>query len=281
MKPFVPFVRLIFPRRASDAITARFAAAAQNARAMRHMAILNGRTRGVLTLCNRRKHMKLNGNQLKIFALITMTLDHIGVYLFPEMTWLRIIGRLSYPLFAYKIAEGCTYTKNRKKYLAMLAGVALLCQVVYFFAMKSLYQCIMVTFSLSVSLVYVLDYAKKRKGTMGFLIAAVACMAVYGVTEILPELLSETDFYVDYGFWGVMVPVFVYFAKGRKQKLLAFLAGLVLLAMSSGVLQWYSLISVLIVACYDGTRGKKNLKYLFYIYYPAHLVILYLIGLWI
>ncbi len=223
----------------------------------------------------------LSGNQLKILALITMTIDHVGVYLFPETLWLRIVGRLSYPIFAYMIAEGCTYTKNRRKYLSLLAGVALLCQLVYFFAMESLYQCILVTFSLSVSLIYVLDYAKKQKGTVGFCIAAVSVLAVYGVTEILPGFLRETDFYVDYGFWGVMVPVFVYMAKGKTQKLASFAIGLILLAMSSGTIQWISLLSVFFLACYNGARGKYRLKYLFYIYYPAHLVILYLIGLWI
>ena len=223
----------------------------------------------------------LTGNQLKIIALITMTLDHIGVYLFPETMWLRVVGRLSYPIFAYMIAEGCTYTKNRKKYLSLLAGVALLCQLVYFFAMDSLYQCILVTFSLSVGLIYMLDYAAGLAGGKGFCMAAVSLLAVYAVTEGLPGVLTDTDFYVDYGFRGVMVPVFVYLAKGKRQKLLAFALGLVLLAMSSGTVQWFSLLSVGLLACYSGTRGTCNLKYLFYIYYPAHLVILYLIGLWI
>ena len=224
---------------------------------------------------------KLSGNRLKIIALITMTVDHIGVYLFPGTLWLRVVGRLSYPIFAYMIAEGCTYTKNRRKYLSLLAGTALLCQMVYFFAMESLYQCILVTFSLSVGLIYILDYAKTQKGVKGFCVAAVSFLAVYVVTEILPSVLQNTDFYVDYGFWGVLVPVLVYMANGKKQKLTAFAAGLILLAAGSGFLQWASLLSVLLMACYSGTRGKYRLKYLFYIYYPLHLVILYLIGMWI
>lgn len=46
----------------------------------------------------------LTGNQLKIIALITMTLDHVGVQLFPECQMLRIIGRIAFPIFAYMIA---------------------------------------------------------------------------------------------------------------------------------------------------------------------------------
>ena len=59
----------------------------------------------------------LTGNQLKLLALITMTIDHIGMILFPHIPLFRIIGRLSMPIFAYMIAEGCRHTRNRKKYL--------------------------------------------------------------------------------------------------------------------------------------------------------------------
>ena len=42
----------------------------------------------------------LTGNQLKIIAMIAMTCDHVGLQLFPQVTLLRIIGRLSFPIFA-------------------------------------------------------------------------------------------------------------------------------------------------------------------------------------
>ena len=60
----------------------------------------------------------ISGNQLKIIALVAMTWDHMGKQLFPQIGWLQIVGRLAFPIFAYMIAEGCAYTKNRKKYLA-------------------------------------------------------------------------------------------------------------------------------------------------------------------
>ena len=56
----------------------------------------------------------LTGNQLKLIALVTMTIDHIGMQLFPRVRLLRIIGRLAFPIFAYMIAEGCRYTRNRR-----------------------------------------------------------------------------------------------------------------------------------------------------------------------
>ena len=57
----------------------------------------------------------LTGNALKILAALFMTIDHIGVMLFPRVLVLRIIGRLALPIFAFMIAEGCKYTRNKKK----------------------------------------------------------------------------------------------------------------------------------------------------------------------
>ena len=46
----------------------------------------------------------LTGNQLKIIAMIAMTFDHVGVQLFPQVLWLRLIGRLAMPIYAFMIA---------------------------------------------------------------------------------------------------------------------------------------------------------------------------------
>ena len=71
------------------------------------------------------KKFGLSNNQLKILALLTMTVDHIGAYLFPRVMLLRIVGRIAYPIFAYMIGEGCRYTRNPKKYLlTILANAA-------------------------------------------------------------------------------------------------------------------------------------------------------------
>ena len=66
----------------------------------------------------------LSGSTIKIIACILMAIDHIGYHLYPEITILRIIGRLSMPLFAFFIAEGCYYTKNKLKHF-------LLCQPIH------------------------------------------------------------------------------------------------------------------------------------------------------
>jgi hypothetical protein len=55
----------------------------------------------------------LTGNQLKLIAAGAMLADHVGLMFFPEAELLRIIGRLAFPIFAFMIAEGCKYTRNK------------------------------------------------------------------------------------------------------------------------------------------------------------------------
>ncbi len=214
----------------------------------------------------------MTNNQLKVLALVSMTLDHIGVQLFPGSVLLRILGRLALPIFAFMIAEGCAHTKNRRRYLLQMAGLALVCQLVYFFAMGSLYQCILVTFSLSIVLIYAL-----QGGKTGQMAAAFAGVLV--LTEVLPGLLTGTDYAVDYGFFGVLLPVLIWLGRTKGQKLALCALGLALLGAAYGGVQWFALLTLPLLALYNGSRGSRKLKWLFYWYYPLHLVVIYGISL--
>ena len=214
----------------------------------------------------------LTGNQLKIIAMIAMTCDHVGLQIFPRLQILRILGRLALPVYAFLIAEGCRHTRNRKRYLLRLAGLGLLCQVVYFFAMRSLYQCILITFSLSVCLIIVLEQARLRPGRDTRILATGVSMLVVWICLELPRLLSHTDFTIDYGIIGVLLPVLAYFGTPGY---LYLTGGLVLLALQYGGIQWFSLASLPLLMCYNGKRGKSSLGPLFYLYYPVHLVVIY------
>ncbi len=221
-----------------------------------------------------RSQFGLTGNQLKILAMITMTCDHVGMQIFPKLLWLRILGRLSMPIYAYMIAEGCRHTKDRKKYFLRLFGLGLLCQAVYLVAMGSWYQCILITFSLSVWLIGLLDRAEQEKNrkTMGALLAGAA--AVFFLCVVLPDLLPHTDYAIDYGLPGVLLPLLIYGA-GTKGLLL----GLALVALQNGGIQWLAFLSVPLLLAYNGQRGKANIGRFFYWYYPAHLVVIYGISL--
>lgn len=223
----------------------------------------------------------LNGNQLKLIALIAMTVDHVGMLLFPYEVWFRILGRLAFPIFAYMIGEGCVYTRHRGRYLGKMAGLALACQIVYYLDMGSLYQCVLVTFSLSIGLVFLLDNAGKRNTAGSWILAVLGLAAVFLLTEILPGFLPGTDYGVDYGFFGVLLPVTVYLGRKKQQKFVFFSLGTAALAAAYGGIQWYSLLALPLLMLYNGQRGKAKLKNLFYLYYPAHLVALQLVAMFI
>ncbi len=225
-------------------------------------------------LAKSEKPRGLTGNQLKIIAMITMTCDHVGLQLLPQVQWLRGIGRLALPIYAYMIAEGCRHTRDRKKYLLRLAGLAALCQIVYYFAMGSLYQCILVTFSLSVCVICVVDGLKKIKTPAILLVGPLASIAVAAgccfVCMVMPLLVE--GFAIDYGIWGVMLPVVIYYGKGGWPWLAG---GLVPLAMEFGGDQWLALLAIPLLMLYNGQRGTANIRKLFYWYYPVHLVVIY------
>jgi len=217
----------------------------------------------------------LTGNQLKILAMIAMTCDHVGLQLLPQYPLLRLIGRLALPIYAYMIAEGCRHTRSRKRYLLRLVLLASVCQLVYFFAMESLYQCILVTFSLSVGLIYLMDDRHGRP-RWGWLYTALA--AAFFLCQVLPDLLPGTDFAIDYGITGVLLPVMIY---AGKSPLMGLVMGLLLLALQHGGLQWYAFAAVPLLMLYNGRRGTAKIGNLFYFYYPAHLVVIWLISLFL
>ena len=186
------------------------------------------------------KLCKMTGNQLKIIALIAMTCDHVGKILLSQIGILQIVGRLAFPIFAYMIAEGCVHTKSKKRYL--------------------------------------LDYAKKKRNFWSCLACVFGFAIAVSICVILPWLIPNTDFAIDYGILGVMVPVFVYLGKTKTSKLVLMGAVLFLLCVKMGGFQWYSLLVPILMSFYSGQRGTLRLKHLFYIYYPLHLVGIYIIG---
>lgn len=99
------------------------------------------------------------------------------------------------------------------------------------------------------------------------------------VCLVLPKILSNTDFRIDYGVFGVLLPSFVYFWPNKIGKLIGVTAATVGICLMMGGIQWWSLLAIVLLAMYSGERGKYRLKNLFYIYYPSHLVVIYLIDM--
>jgi len=110
-------------------------------------------------------------------------------------------------------------------------------------------------------------------------VMAVVILSVLFLTLIAPELFEKQGFLVDYGLAGVLLPVAVYYGRGKKQKLLLAAAVLVVFGLISGGIWWYSLLALPLLLLYNQKRGTANLKYLFYIFYPSHLAAIYLVGM--
>ena len=247
----------------------------------------------------------LSGNTLKILAAIFMVVDHIGVLIFPNVLWLRVVGRLSFPIFAFMISEGARYTRNKFKYFISMFSLATLCQLVYyFFDGGSLYMCILVTFSLSILLIYLLNFAKRVIGdedksmllkVLSVVAFFAACILVYFINT--KYFVNLTGITIDYGFAGIMAPVFASLFDFRginvtdkikrldciPVRVFCFAIGLLLLvyevSMSAApgvsAVQIFSLLSLPLLLLYSEKRGRLKLKYFFYLFYPLHLVILY------
>lgn len=231
----------------------------------------------------------LSGNALKIIAAVAMLIDHVGIMFFPTVAIYRIIGRLSFPIFAFMIAEGCRYTINKLRYFCGIFVLATLCQLVYFVYDGSMYMSVLVTFSLSIITVYALQNFKERlfdkEERVEMKIIAFLLLFVAVVTVCFINMALE----IDYGFWGCMtVPLAALLHPTKKNcpewlqrfdrpAIHAASMGICLLciaASSLGRTPYYALLSLIPLSFYSGKRGKAKMKYFFYIFYPLHLLLL-------
>ena len=165
----------------------------------------------------------LSGNALKWIGAAFMVIDHVGVILFPGMLILRILGRLSFPIFAFMSAEGCRYTRNKFRYFFTMLGVGSVCQIVLFLYNRSMHMNVLLTFSLSVLLVFSFAYFKEQLFAerplpgpcfFGFLLFSGPLAGVI----VLGKYVE-----LDYGVAGCMLPLFaalLHPPKGRKDTFL-------------------------------------------------------------
>ena len=230
----------------------------------------------------------LSGNVLKWIAAIFMVIDHVGVILFPEMLILRILGRISFPIFAFMIAEGCRYTRNKARYLLTMLGVGSVCQIVLFFYNRSMHMNVLLTFSLSALLIFSFAYFKEQLFAERPLLPLCLFGALVFSGMLAGVILLGNFVELDYGVAGCMVPLFaalLHPPKGRKDTFLhridypiwrVLTMGIGLLPMSLGYskIQYFCLLSLPLLMLYSGKRGKYRMKYFFYVFYPAHLLLI-------
>lgn len=230
----------------------------------------------------------LSGNILKIIACIAMLIDHIGWILLPELTVLRMIGRISMPLFAFTFGEGCFYTRSKAKHFVLVFAMGVITSAAMSFAMGELYGNILITFSMSCLIICALDGLKRSAFAKDGKKAALCSVALALSVALAAWVCCFSPFDIDYGIAGVTLPVCVrlfdfrsFGAQGLAASaynlatvLLPFFVNLLALSLIYGAVQLFSLFSLIFILCYSGGRGRHKFKGLFYIFYPAHLAII-------
>ena len=216
----------------------------------------------------------MNTMILKLIALLTMIIDHVGAIFFPLEPWFRIIGRISFPIFCFLLVEGYFHTRDVRKYSLRLLAFAFISEIPFDLAfsgrMDNSHQNIFFTLFLGLFAIHMLDVYFAKKPVIGMLGLIFAMF--------LSEFLRT-----DYGILGILYMLTIFglrkVAEPQKYIFMAIMITLLNLLLSGG-LQMYSVISVIYISFYNGKPGPKNdiLKYGFYLAYPVHLLILYLIS---
>lgn len=221
--------------------------------------------------------------QLKLLACLFMLIDHTGFILFPKMTILRLIGRLSFPLFAWFISEGYMHTRSFKKYILRLSVFALVLESP-FILFSSFFQStgkdtLNIFFTLSLGLLSIYAYDKTE--------SKLAKVLFPTIIALFAQFIKA-----DYGFYGVITILLFYIFNNNffKTAFYQIVFNLIYAAALLGynymnniaidtfvILQIFSIFSLIFIGAYNKKQGKK-MKYFFYIFYPAHIILLYLIS---
>ena len=233
----------------------------------------------------------LTSNMLRTVAALLMLADHIWATHRNLTPWMTYLGRMAFPIFAFQIAEGFVHTSNFKKYALRLLCFALLSEIPFNLCFGNLpyypiHQNVLFTLLLGLLAIYVIDRAKKA-GTRSSRLWALLWLSL---------MLIGADFgFVDYGSMGVLTVIVFYIFRDVPYAWLCRLAGLVLinfvflrgnvlsvelLGISLRVpVQGFAVFSLIPIQLYRGKKGRssKGMQYGFYAFYPAHLLILYLI----
>jgi len=227
---------------------------------------------------------------LKLIAVIAMTIDHVGYFVtikHPEFIWMRVIGRITMPIMSFFIVQGYVHTKNFKKYLLRMGIFAVISHFAYNLCFGE-GSGVMTTFFIALICIYCADKTKDRVNGM-------LQPLFFIVGGLLAEFLTA-----DWGLTGLLIIMVFWFGRDNKKVAFSGIFGVVLFtflseflnAASSGYtinfdtffvafIQSAILLAVPLLLTYNGKRGlndkfKNFNKWLFYAYYPLHLIIIYI-----
>lgn len=212
----------------------------------------------------RERSFGISGFVLKWIAMTCMLIDHMGAVLFPQYIQMRIIGRPAFPIYCFLLVEGAVHTSDIRKYEKRMLLFAILSELPFDLAFygKVSIEHQNVFFTLMLGLVVIEQYQRKREKLNNILIFIIAMVAA-GILH------------TDYGAGGIVL-IFCFFVLYQN----VFMKQAVFILANSLIygigIQSYAGFAAVPMLLYNGKRGRE-MKYFFYIFYPAHLLILYLI----
>lgn len=209
----------------------------------------------------------INGFTIKMIALSTMLIDHIGAILVPQMLILRIIGRISFPLYVFLLVEGFIHTKNVRKYAIRLFIFALISEIPFdlaFFRKVVSFERQNIFFMLFLGIL------------MLALIRHFSFRPFWQVLSVAACVVAAFLFRVDYNGFGVLLVLAFWYFREKPWKRLGCFGIILGFGYGMGV-ETCGLSAYLPILFYNGRRGP-SIKYVFYVFYPAHLLILLLIA---
>lgn len=197
---------------------------------------------------------------------------------------MRCIGRMSFPIYCFLLVEGFLHTRNVPKYALRLLAFAFISEIPFDLAIEGKwfnwdYNNVFFTLVIGLVLIWGLSYIEKFyefwkekqwDDFLGKMITVVAGVFLAVALGGFAEMVLKTD----YGIAGVLAIAVIYLFRHTKE--LGFGLAVLLLSVLSSSIEILALIMLVPLYRYDGTRGK-NIKYVFYAFYPVHLMILALI----
>lgn len=269
----------------------------------------------------------INATQLKLIALLTMFIDHIGAIIMPclidsaqanqnlslfislegILILMRLIGRVSFPIFAFLIVNGYFHTSNKSNYLLRLTVFALISEPFFDFANTGMWLEFThqnVFFTLALGLLTIWGYDNIAKANSFNFVAGL---------YVLTMSLMAVNLRTDYDFYGVLMIFIFYLFYQNKMRLCVMMILLNLLLYGPSIAMWsyvpslihdsygfqltgiknlllqifvylkcisqlFSVIALWPLVKYNGEKGDSTLnKYAFYLFYPIHLCLLGLI----
>lgn len=239
----------------------------------------------------------ITGSTLKLIAIASMLIDHIGAVILERMLMqngmlaaidaetldsfletnaglydtyvvLRLIGRIAFPIFCFLLVQGFLHTHDLKKYLSRLFLFALISELPFDLAFSGKlfdwgYQNVFFTLSFGILTIAGIHKVEEKK-EWNRIWRAASCLLIVALCLGAVTLLKT-----DYDMLGVSAIVVIYLFRQNK-------------TMSVGIgcavlMEIPAFVSLILIYLYNGQRGR-SLKWFFYLFYPVHILVLYLVS---